>query len=110
MYSGITQVKMAELLFMSEAKYNRKEKGLSRISRDEAIRIAELLELNEQSILKYWMADQLYELIKQDKDLVYEALDLVESHFENYETCVEMPSRNSSFSSLDERIKHRKKK
>ena len=110
MYSGITQAKMAKELFLSDSQYNRKENGKMKIERHEAIKMAKLLNLNEKTILKYWMADKLYELMKQDKDLVYEALKVVELNFDNYETCVELPSKNHSYSSLEERMKHRKKK
>ena len=110
MYSGITQVEMAKMLFMSETKYCRKENGRAKISRQEAVKMAKILELNENAILKYWMADHLYELMKDDKELVYEALKIVESNFDNFEECVKMPSKNNSYSTLEERLKRRKKK
>lgn len=110
MYSGITQAEMAHRLFMSESKYSRKENGRLKIERDEAIRIAKILDLNERTVMKYWISDKLYELMKHDRDLLYEALDIVESNYSNYESCVDMPAKSSSFSTLDERIRHRKKK
>ncbi len=110
MYSGITQVEMARMLFMSETKYCRKENGKAQIDRNEAVKMAKILDINENAILKYWMADHLYELMKNNKELVYEALKLVESNFDNYENCVKLPSKNNSFSSLEERLKRRKKK
>lgn len=110
MYSSITQAKMAKELNISETKYNRKENGISKIERHEVIKIAKLLNMNENILLRYWMADKLYMLMKNDRELVKSALEIVDYHFDNYETCVEMPSRNSSYSSLEERMKHRKKK
>ena len=110
MYSGITQVEMAKMLFMSETKYCRKENGRAKISRQEAVKMAKILELNENAILKYWMADHLYELMRDDKELVYEALKIVEANFDNYEDCVKLPSKNNSYSTLEERLKRRKKK
>lgn len=95
---------------MSESKYSRKENGKLKINRDEAVKMARILELNEKTILKYWMADKLYALMKKDKDLVYDAFRIVESHFDDYETCIEMPTKSSSYSSLEERLKHRRKK
>ena len=110
MYSGTTQAKMAKELFMSEAQYNRKENGQSKIALNEARKMARLLELNENVISKFWMADKIYELIKIDQDLFYDALKVVEFHHDDYETCVEIPNKNCSFSSLDERMKHRRNK
>ncbi len=110
MYSGISQAKIAKEMFMSQSKYNRKENGKVKIERDEAIKLAKILDLNEKVIVRYWMADQLYELMQYDKDLVYDAFKIVEEHFGDYETFVTLPQRNSSYSSLAERLKHRKKK
>lgn len=84
MYSGITQAEMAKALFMSESKYSRKENGRMKIGRDEALKIAKILDLDESMILRYWMADKLFELMKHDKDVVYDALSIVENNFENY--------------------------
>ena len=101
---------MAKALLMSESNYNRKENGQLQIELHEAIKIAKLLNLNEKVVQEYWVADRLYELMKKDKDIVYDALKLVELNFENYDKCVEMPSKNCSFSSISERLQHRKKK
>ncbi|MBO4567344.1 MAG: helix-turn-helix transcriptional regulator [Bacteroidales bacterium] len=110
MYSGITQAQMAKALFMSEAQYSRKENGQTKLSLKEAKQIANLLDLNERVTEKFWMADTIYYLMKIDKDLVYEALKIVEMYYDNYETCVEIPNKNNSYSSLAERMKHRRKK
>lgn len=110
MYSGITQSHIAKSLFMSEAQYNRKENGQAKITFREAKKMAEILELNERVIEKFWMADKIYELMKIDKELVYDALKIVEMYYDNYDTCIEIPNKNNSYSSLEERMKHRRKK
>lgn len=110
MYSGTTQASMAKEMFMSEAQYNRKENGQSKIELFEAKKMARLLELNENLIKKYWMADKIYEIMKDDRQLFYDALEIVDAHFDNYETCVELPSKNSSYSSLEERLQRRGRK
>lgn len=110
MYSGIKQSTMAKSLLMSESKYNRKENGLSEIKLQEAIKMAKLLDLNEKIIEEFWLADKIYELMKLDKEQFYEAVKIVELNFDNYERCVDVPSKNCSFSSLEERLQHRKKK
>lgn len=110
MYSGIKQSEMARNLLMSESNYNRKENGQLKIELYEAIKMAKLLDLNEKVIEKYWLADRLYELMKKDKELVYDALKIVELNFDNYEQCIELPSKNCSYSTLVERMQRRKKK
>ncbi len=110
MYSGIKQSTMAKSLLMSESKYNRKENGLSGSKLQEAIKMAKLLDLNEKIIEEFWLADKIYELMKLDKEQFYEAVKIVELNFDNYEHCVDVPSKNCSFSSLEERLQHRKKK
>ena len=110
MYSGIKQSEMAKSLLMSESKYNRKENGLVKIKLLEAKSMAKLLDLNEKTVEEYWLADQIYELMKINKDKFYEALKTVELNYDDYEHCVDVPSKNCSFSSLEESLQHRKKK
>ena len=109
MYAGIPQHKLAEALCVSEATYSRKENGITPFERQEAIKAAKILDLKENVVLKYWIADKLYTLMKSDKNLVYEALQIVETNFENYENCVEIPQYNNSFSTVRDR-KQRKRK
>lgn len=110
MYSGITQSQMARELFISESSYSRKENGQMDFERHEALKMAKILDLNEELVMKYWMADKLYELMKTDRVIVYDALKIVEANFDNYESCIEIPKYNSSFSSLNERNLNKKKK
>lgn len=109
MYSGISQAQLAKELYISEASYSRKENGKIPFARHEAVKAAKILNLNERVILKYWMADKIHDLMKGDKELVYDALKIVEAHYDDYDDCIEVPQYNKSFSTLKER-KQRKKK
>ena len=109
MYSGIKQSTMAKSLLMSESKYNRKENGLMKIKLFEAKKMAKLLDLDEQIVEEYWIADQIHALMQINKDKFYEALKIVELNYDNYEHCVDVPSKNCSFSSLEERLQHKKR-
>ena len=64
MYSCLTQEEMADLLNMSKTKYLRKENGLAKFERNEVIRIAKILKLDERQLLTFWMADSIYEIMK----------------------------------------------
>ena len=110
MYSGITQTEMAKQLFMSDAQYSRKENGLTKITLREARKIAKILDIDEKIAEKFWMADHLYDMMKNNRDHFYEALKIVEMYYDNYESCVEIPNKNCSYSSLRERMSSKKKK
>ncbi|MBO7074125.1 MAG: helix-turn-helix transcriptional regulator [Bacteroidales bacterium] len=107
MYACLTQEEMANLLNISKTKYLRKENGRAKFHRDEVIKIARILKRNENLFLTYWMADNIYEYMRQDKALVKDALDLLEEHLDDYENCVIMPNKSNSYSSNNERIIHR---
>lgn len=107
MYSCLTQEQMADFLEISKTRYHRKENGVAKIERNEVIRIARILKLDENLLLTYWMADNIYELIRQDKVLVNDALKILEEHYEDYDTCVIMPNKSDSYSSNNERMLHR---
>ena len=107
MYACMTQDEMADLLNISKAKYSRMENGASKIERHDVIKIAKILKLDVNQLLTYWMADQIHELVRHDKELVKDALDLLEEHLDDYENCVIMPNKSNSYSSNNERIIHR---
>ena len=107
MYACLTQEEMADLLNISKTKYLRKENGITKFDRDEVIRIAGILKRDENKLLTYWMADNIYEYIQNDKALVKDALNLLEEHLDDYETCVIMPHKSDSYSSNNERLIHR---
>ncbi|MBQ6084155.1 MAG: helix-turn-helix transcriptional regulator [Bacteroidales bacterium] len=110
MYSGITQQKMATILNISVPQYNRKENGTAEIDRDELKKIAKVLDLDEDTLNIYWMADKFHALMKTDRELAKKALDFVELHYDEYETFIPLPSKSCSYSNLEERMKYRKNK
>ena len=107
MYACLTQEEMADLLNISKTKYLRKENGIAKFHRDEVICIAKILKLDERQLLTYLMADNIYELMKNDKELYKMALELLHEHLDDYETCVIMPNKSDSYSSINERMMHR---
>ena len=110
MYSGITQQKMATILNISVPQYNRKENGTAEIDRNELKKIAKVLDLDEDTLNIYWMADKFHALMKNDRELAKKALDFVELHYDEYETFIPLPSKSCSYSNLEERMKYRKNK
>lgn len=104
MYSCMTQEEMADLLKISKTKYLRKENGLTKMKREEVVKIAKILRLDENQLLTFWMADNLYEIMKKDKLLVQEALSVLDEHLNDYETTVIMPKRADNYN--NERLTH----
>lgn len=107
MYSCLTQKEMANLLNLSTTKYLRKENGNAEFERDEVIKIAHILKLDENQLLAFQMTDSIHKIIKDDKDIAREALKIINEHFDDYETCVIMPNKSDSYSSNNERMMHR---
>ena len=107
MYACLTQDEMADLLNISKAKYSRMENGVAKIGRHDVIKIAKILKLDVNQILTYWMADQIHELVRHDKELVKDALKVLEEHIDDYDTCVIMPYKSDSYSSNSERVMHK---
>ena len=97
MYSGLTQEEMADLLNISKTKYLRKENGTSKITRDEVICIAKILKLDESQLLTCWILDGFYEIAKNDKNLVKDALTLLEQHLDDYEYYVITPDKSGGY-------------
>lgn len=87
-YAFITQRQMANLLGISVTKYHRKENGSCCIERDEVIKIAKILKLNEKDLLTQWMADNLYELVTYDNELMEKALKLVKENLDHYDNSI----------------------
>lgn len=107
MYSCLTQEEMADLLNMSKTKYLRKENGLAKFERNEVKIIAKILKLDENQLLTYWISDSIYEIMKNDKVLVNDALQVLQEHLDDYEKCVIMPNKSDSYSSNNDRMMHR---
>lgn len=79
------------------------------MERDEVVKIAKILKLDEKRLVTYWMADNLYEFMQYDKELVEEAIGIVRTNFDHYDHSIGMPAHGNSFSSLRERSLRRKK-
>jgi len=91
MYAGIKQQDMASIAGISNSSYNRIENGYLKIGRSDLKRIAQILEIDENDLITYWIADSIYDFVKNDKQLAIDAINIVSSHFDDYETLVKTP-------------------
>lgn len=88
LYAGIRQQDMADKVGISASSYNRIENGHIQMERADVIRIAHVLNLNENELLTYWIADNIYGFIKKERQLTLNAIDIVTSHIDDYETLI----------------------
>ena len=107
MYSCLTQAEMAKLMAISKSKYQRKESGASKIERNELAKFAKVLGLDESQLLTYWMADNIYDILKKEQKLKRTVLDLIEEHLDDYETCMITLEKSDSYSTDNERFIHK---
>jgi HTH-type transcriptional regulator, competence development regulator len=66
---------VAPLLQMDTAQLSKIEKGLRQLKREHISIIADVLNTNSNELLILWLADQIYDLVK-DEQLAKEAMQL----------------------------------
>ncbi|SEG30182.1 helix-turn-helix domain-containing protein [Algoriphagus boritolerans] len=65
---------VAPLLEMDTAQLSKIEKGSRLLKRDQIPVLAEILKADSNELLVLWLADQLYEVVK-DEDVALKAMD-----------------------------------
>jgi transcriptional regulator with XRE-family HTH domain len=68
---------VAPLLEMDTAQLSKIEKGLRQLKREQIPILAEILKVNKDELIILWFADQLYDVVKDEK-LAKEAMQVVE--------------------------------
>lgn len=68
---------VAPLLEMDTAQLSKIEKGVRQLKREQIPILAELLKTDKDELLILWLADQLYDVVKDEK-LANEAMHLAE--------------------------------
>lgn len=75
--AGLPQRKLAAALDIDTATYSKIETGKFIPSKDQIIRIAQLLSGNESELLEMWMAEKIAIIVKSDIKLAPAAIKLV---------------------------------
>lgn len=91
LYSGIKQQEMSKLIGISNSRYCKMENGHIKFEKDDVIKIAKILQLDENELIKYWIADNIYDFTVIDKQLTLDAIKIVTTHLNDYETLVKTP-------------------
>ena len=68
---------VAPLLEMDTAQLSKIEKGLRQLKREQMPILAEIFQAEKDELLTLWLADQLYDVIKDEK-LANEAMQVTE--------------------------------
>ena len=91
LYSGIKQQDMSKLVGVTNSRYCKMENGHVKFSKDDVVKIAKILQLDENELLKFWIADNIYDLVKFNRKLTLEAIEIVSKHLDDFETLVKTP-------------------
>ena len=68
---------VAPMLEMDTAQLSKIEKGLRQLKREQLPLLAEILKTDKEELLILWLADQLYDVVK-DEDVALKAMEAVE--------------------------------
>jgi transcriptional regulator with XRE-family HTH domain len=72
----LLQRQLAASLEIDTPMFSKIERGERRAKREQVFLLAELLEADVHDLLAVWLADQIYELVKEEED-AKEALQMV---------------------------------
>jgi transcriptional regulator with XRE-family HTH domain len=64
---GLLQRQLAAELEIDSPMYSKIERGERRAKREQVIKLAKLLQADENELLTLWLAGQIYELIKNEQ-------------------------------------------
>jgi transcriptional regulator with XRE-family HTH domain len=74
------QRQFAAALEIDTATYCRIGKVERRAKREQVIALAEIFKINPNEFLTLWIADQIIEVVKEEKELAREALNVVQKN------------------------------
>jgi transcriptional regulator with XRE-family HTH domain len=75
------QRQLAAHLDIDTPMYSKLERGERKAKRDQVIKIAKFLQVNQDELLTAWLADQLYELVKNE-ELAINAVEIVQHNLQ----------------------------
>ena len=75
---GLLQRQLAASLEIDTPMFSKIERGERRAKREQVLKLAELLKTDANDLLTFWLADQVYEIVK-DEETAAGALKVAES-------------------------------
>ena len=79
---GLLQRQLSAQLEIDTPMFSKIERGERRAKREQVLKIAELLKVDEQELLALWLADQILE-ITTDEEQALQALKMAEKEIKN---------------------------
>lgn len=79
----LLQRQLASALEIDTPMYSKIERGDRPAKREQVVLIAKLLNTNEKELLTLWLADQIFSLIEDKKELATNALSIVLKNLKN---------------------------
>lgn len=74
---GLLQRQLAANLEIDTPMFSKIERGERKAKREQVLQLAELLKTNVNDLLTFWLADQVYDLVK-DEEMAAQALKVAE--------------------------------
>lgn len=81
--SKLPQRKVAAELDIDTATYSKIENGLYIPRREQVIALSKIFNCTEQSLIKLWLADKIYDVVK-DEEVAEESLNVVKESILSY--------------------------
>lgn len=82
-FRQMPQRQIAAALEIDTATYCKIEKGDRRAKREQVLILSELFECKHDELLKIWLADQIYDVVKNEKE-ASEVLNIVQENIVEY--------------------------
>ena len=79
----LLQRQLAAALEIDTPMYSKMERGDRRAKREQIPIIAEILQANEKELLSLWLADQITEVVVEDKEMSETVLNIVKKTLNN---------------------------
>ncbi len=75
---GLLQRQLAAELEIDSPMYSKIERGERRAKREQVLKLAKLLQADENELLTLWLAGQIYEIVR-DEDVAIAAINFVKT-------------------------------
>ncbi len=76
----LLQRQLAAALEIDTPMYSKIERGDRRAKREQVVKLAELLQTDQDDLLSLWLADQVIEVVANEKKIVDKALDIAQQN------------------------------
>lgn len=80
---GLFQRQLAAALEIDTPMYSKIERGDRRAKREQVIKLAELLYVDQKELLTLWLADQIIVNVENERELAKDAIIIAQNYFKN---------------------------